>query len=308
MNATVRLASSAAADRAILAVPSWSLRCSSLPVLLHAVGPGTRPTMFAAINAGPSGSHSKRVSAVARATSAATVAGAWRQNVTPVVYYDPELDLTVLAIRLARNPVGVEHFARSCGITGAGQRLIWRRVGALHQRTESATRVSDPLAGSGRAARHALTSLRGEREHAARPRWSETTVLTGAGRRFAALGQGRRRADRQSREGCRRRGDRLLCLRGSRGRAAMTGDGVCCLDLLLFGQLSDQLPRAHTSAGAHLRLLGLCPAHSAAVPRRLTSLSSGRLTRTISQISRPIGRSSSTTRPSTCTARSTRCA
>jgi len=49
-------------------------------------------------------------------------------------------------------------------------------------------------------------------------------------------------------------------------------------------------------------------AHPTDVPRRLTSLSSGRLTRTVSQISRPTGRNSSTTRPSTCTARSTRCA
>jgi hypothetical protein len=89
-------------------------------------------------------------------TSAATVAGAWRQNLTLVVYYDPERDLTVFAIRLARNPVGVENFARSCGITSAGQRLILRRVGAVHQRTECATRSAIRLLAPREAAGHAL--------------------------------------------------------------------------------------------------------------------------------------------------------
>jgi hypothetical protein len=79
---------------------------------------------------------------------------------------------------------------------------------------------------------------------------------------------------------------------------------VCGLELVLLGLRSHQLPRLkHRLARMHLRLR---PAHSADVPRRLTSLSSGRLTRTVSQISRPTGRSSSATRPSTCTARSTR--
>jgi hypothetical protein len=58
-------------------------------------------------------------------------------------------------------------------------------------------------------------------------------------------------------------------------------------------------------AGTHLRLR---PAHSANAPRRLASLSFGRLTRTVSQISRPTGRSSSMIRPSRCTARCARCA
>jgi hypothetical protein len=70
-------------------------------------------------------------------------------------------------------------------------------------------------------------------------------------------------------------------------------------DLLLLGPLSHQLPRLKD----RLARSQLCdrPAHSAAVPRRLTSLSLGSVTRMVSDTSRPTGRSSSTTRPSTCT-------
>jgi hypothetical protein len=77
------------------------------------------------------------------------------------------------------------------------------------------------------------------------------------------------------------------------------------LDLLLRGPLSHQLRQLKD----RLARTQLCvrPAHSAAVPRRLTSLSLGSVTRMVSDTSRPTGRSSSTTRPSTCTARLQRC-
>jgi hypothetical protein len=86
------------------------------------------------------------------------------------------------------------------------------------------------------------------------------------------------------------RSSALVCLRGSRGRLQVAGHGVWLLLLSssVIGRRGSNIDRA---VSTRERL-----AQSAAVPRRLTSLSSGNVPRTISATLRPTGGSSRTTR------------
>jgi hypothetical protein len=77
----------------------------------------------------------------------------------------------------------------------------------------------------------------------------------------------------------------LVCLRGTGSRAVMPGHGVRGSFLCCLAPLSHPLPQLKDG----LARTQLCdrPGHSAAVPRRLTSLSFGSVTRMISDTSRP---------------------
>jgi hypothetical protein len=103
---------------------------------------------------------------------------------------------------------------------------------------------------------------------------------------------------------CRPPGDRL------RLAAARCAPEALAMPARPSGHLPARRPARvdlHSQPLKYVRFVRLA-AQSAAVPRRVTSLSTGSVTRTAWGTSRPTGRSSTTTRPSTSTTRSTRCA